>query len=392
MDSRANLWTKNFLIDSMTNLIIYLVFYLLTVVIVDYAMDYLHASPSGAGLAAGIFIVGGLFGRIFAGRFIAQSGLKKMLYLGLTIFLIATVLYFLVDSLWILDTVRFLHGVGFGISSTATGTIVANITPKERRGEGIGYYALSVTIASAIGPFIGMYLHQYGSFSMILVLCTVLSIVNCFSVHFMKVPDVELTNAQFEQMKQFKLENFIDFNVLPIAIIGAFMGLSYSSIISFLSSFIREVNLGSIGGLFFVVYAVFIFISRPLTGPLLDRKGDNYVMYPAFALFAIGLLVLSQINQGFLLLLAGALIGLGYGSFIPTAQAISIKMSPPHRVGLATSTFFAISDAGMGIGPFILGFLIPLWGFRGLYVGMASVVIVCMVLYHVLHGRRAARF
>lgn len=114
---------------------------------VDYAMDYLHASPSGAGLVAGIFIVAGLLGRIFAGRFIAQIGLKKMLHLGLMIFFIATLLYFLVSNLMILDCIRFLHGIGFGIASTATGTIVVNIIPKERRGEGIGYYALSVTIA-----------------------------------------------------------------------------------------------------------------------------------------------------------------------------------------------------------------------------------------------------
>jgi len=46
----------------------------------------------------------------------------------------------------------------------------------------------------------------------------------------------------------------------------------------------------------------------------------------------------------------------------------------------------------MGIGPFILGFLVPVLGFRGLYVSMAVVVIVCMLLYYVLHGRTAARF
>lgn len=390
--NNSNLWTKDFLIDSAANLLIYLVFYLLTVIIVEYAMDNLHASASGAGLAAGIFIVAGLFGRILAGRFIAQLGLKKMLYLGLIIFFIATSLYFFANNLFILDCVRFLHGIGFGIASTSTGTIVANIVPVEHRGEGIGYYALSVTVATAIGPFIGMYLHQYGDFSMIIVLCTVLSLINCFSVYFLKIPDVKLTSEQFKEMKQFKLNNFVEYNALPIAVIGALMGLSYSSIVSFLSSFVREANLGSIGALFFIVYAVFVLISRPLTGPLLDRKGDNYVMYPAFILFAMGLLVLSQSNQGFSLLLAGALIGLGYGTFTPTAQAISVKLSPPHRVGLATATFFALFDAGMGIGPFILGFLVPILGFRGLYVSMVAVVLVGMLLYYVLHGRTTTNF
>jgi MFS family permease len=177
---------------------------------------------------------------------------------------------------------------------------------------------------------------------MILELCAVLSLMNCISVYFLKIPDVQLTSDQFEEMKQFRLENFVEYKALPIAVIGAFIGLSYSSIVSFLASFVRQANLGSIGSLFFIVYAVFILISRPLTGPLFDRKSDNYVMYPAFILFAIGLLVLSQIHQGFMLLLAGALIGLGYGTFMPKAQAISVKVSPPHRVGLAIATFFPV--------------------------------------------------
>ncbi|MCE5286600.1 MAG: MFS transporter [Pelosinus sp.] len=387
--NKQQLWTKDYLIDSMANLIIYLVFYLLTVIIVDYAMDNLQASPSEAGLAAGIFIVAGLFGRIFAGRSMAQVGLKKMLYLGLSIFLAATLLYFMINNLLILFCIRFLHGIGFGIASTATGTIVANITPKERRGEGIGYYALSVTIATAIGPFLGMYLHQHGSFNMILALCTILSIVNCIAACFLKVPEVNLTGEQLDKMKQFTLDNFIEYKALPIAIIGAFMGLSYSSIVSFLSSYTRQINLMDMGSMFFIVYAVFILISRPLTGPMSDRKGENYVMYPAFLLFAIGLVILSQVHQGFILLLAGAFIGLGYGTFTPIAQAISVKVSPPHRVGLATSTFFAIFDAGMGIGPFILGFLVPTLGFRGLYIGMSIVVVICMFLYYVLHGSSA---
>jgi len=381
------LWTKDYLIDTIENFIIYLVFYLLTVIIVDYAMDNLQASPSEAGFAAGIFIVAGLFGRIFAGRSIAQVGLKKMMFLGLVVFLVATVLYFMVTNLLLLYVVRFMHGLGFGIASTSTGTIVANITPKERRGEGIGYYALSVTIATAIGPFLGMYLHQHGDFNMILVLCTILSIANCIIACFLKVPEMNLTSDQLNKMKQFTLENFVEYKALPIAIIGAFMGLSYSSIVSFLSLYTRQINLIDTGSMFFVIYAVFILISRPLTGPIVDKKGENFVMYPAFLLFAIGLVVLSQVHQGFFLLLAAVFIGLGYGTFTPVAQAIAVKVSPPHRIGLATSTFFALFDAGMGVGPFILGFFVPTLGFRGLYICMGIVVAVCMLLYYVLHGR-----
>lgn len=84
-----------------------------------------------------------------------------------------------------------------------------------------------------------------------------------------------------------------------------------------------------------------------------------------------------------------AFVGLGFGTYMSCAQAVAIKVSPSHRRGLATSTFFIFMDLGVGFGPFLLGSLIPVIGFRGLYVSMASSVVVYMVLYYFLHGRTA---
>ena len=78
----------------------------------------------------------------------------------------------------------------------------------------------------------------------------------------------------------------------------------------------------------------------------------------------------------------------GFGTFWSCGQAIAIKSSPSHRGGLATSTFYAIGETGIGIGPFFLGVLAPAIGFRGLYASMAGVVIVSMCLYYFVHGRR----
>lgn len=386
------LWTMDFLIDSMTNLFIYLAYYLLMVTIAVYATDNLQASPSEAGLASGIFIVGALFARIFAGRSIERVGRKRMLYFGLTFFLITTLLYFKITSLQFLFVIRFLHGVGFGIASTATGTVVASIIPNERRGEGTSYYAMSVTLASAIGPFLGMFLNQQGSFSMMLALVVMLLTVSLITVFFLQVPEAVLTKAQLDEMKGFALNNFFEVKAIPISIISVFVGLGFSSILSFLTSYTREINLIDAGSFFFIVYATSILLSRPLTGRWFDRKGENFVMYPAFLLFAVGLIILSQAQQGLALLLAGGFIGLGYGTFLSSAQAITVKVSPRHRMGLATSTFFSFIDLGIGVGPFFLGFMIPVTGFRGLYVCAAIVVFACTILYYFLHGRKAAGY
>lgn len=390
--SKAKLWTKDFLIVSMANFFLYFTFYLLMATISVFAINQFQASPSEAGLASGIFVIGTLIARIFAGKFVDTVGYKKMLYIGFIFILMTTLIYFAVNNLLFLYLIRFLHGAALGIASTATGTIVAKIIPNERYGEGIGYYALSITLAAAVGPFLGMFIHQHADFNMNFVLCTVLLAFSFVCSLFLNVPKAELTKEQLANMKGFKWSNFFESKAFPISIIGAFMGLGYASILSFITSYATEINLVDIASFFFIFYAVSTLISRPFAGRWFDTKGENFVMYPAFLLFAIGLVILSQAQfQGYFILIAGIFVGFGYGTFMSSAQAIAIKRSPKHRIGLATSTYYIFLDGGIGVGPFLLGFLIPIIGFQGLYITMALVVLISSVLYYFLHGRNASR-
>jgi len=113
-------------------------------------------------------------------------------------------------------------------------------------------------------------------------------------------------------------------------------------------------------------------------------------MDPAILLFAAGLLVIGLARAGRTLMAAGALAALGFGTLMSSAQAIAVKMSPRHRVGLATSTFFIFLDGGMGIGPYLLGHMIPHVHYRGMYFLLAAAVLLSVGLYHALHGRMAA--
>ncbi|MDP4087161.1 MAG: MFS transporter [Bacillota bacterium] len=389
--TNTKLWTKDFLIISTENFFAYFTYYILVATITVFAIDKFHASPSEAGLASGIFIIGTLLGRLFAGRSIELVGRKKMLLIGFIFFLITTLLYFVANSLLLLIIIRILHGAAFGVTSTATGTIVADIIPHERRGEGIGYYALSTTIAAAIGPFLGMYITQHTSFSINFVVCFIVLSVSFLTAVFLKVPKAEIPSKELDNLKKFKWDHFFESKAIPIAIVTAVIAFCFSSVLSFLTSYSKEIYLTDIASFFFITYAAAILVSRPFIGRWFDRKGENFVIYPTFLFFGIGLLILGLVHHGFFLLLAGVFVGIGYGNFLSSGQAVAIKVSPKHRMGLATSTFFIFTDGGVGIGPFILGFLIPVIHYRGLYILMGFVVFSCAFIYYFLHGRIAGR-
>ncbi|MFC5587704.1 MFS transporter [Sporosarcina soli] len=385
--NKPKLWTKDFIVVSSINFFVTLIFYLLVVTIAIFAVEEYSASTSEAGLVTGIFIIGTLIGRIFIGRYIDVMGRMRTLFIGLVFFTLTAVLYFVNIGLTFLLINRLIHGIALGVASTATGTLVTQTIPISRRGEGIGYYSMSATLATAIGPFIGMFMSQHTSFQMIFAFCLALGVVSLLIAFLLRIPPVEIP-AKTAEARGFKWSNFIEPKALPIATVTLALAFCYSSVLSFITFYAIEIDLVEAAGFFFFVYAIAVLVSRPFTGKLLDLRGANFVMYPAFLLFAVGLLLLSTAHSGITLLAAGALIGLGFGNMQSSTQAIAVKLTPTHRMGLATSTFFIFLDAGFGFGPYLLGFLVSATGYSTMYVVLGIVVLATAVLYYFLHGRK----
>src|SRR5699024_4587758 len=184
-------------------------------------------------------------------------------------------------------------------------------------------------------------------------------------------------------------QDFFEKKTLPISVVLIVMGISYSSIVSFINSYAMEIQLQEAASFFFLVYAAVLFVSRPIAGRVQDAKGDNFVMYPAILLFSLCLLLLGLAQNAFVLLLAGIPLALGYGTIMSASQAIAIKESPKHRRGLATSTFFIFMDTGMGLGPYIIGMIIPYTDYRGMYLTLAVLIFLSITIYYFLHGKKS---
>lgn len=387
--NKEKLWTKEFIVVSTINFLAILVFFLLMVTIASYAKTEFGAATSTAGLVSSIFIIGSLFGRLGAGRLIGQMGPIKILWIGLTAFTLTSALYFIAINIPLLLAIRFIQGVSVGVIGTATGTIVAHILPNTRKGEGIGYFSLSAILATAIGPFIGILLMKMeNGFTIMFTMNVILSMI---CLVFLAIVKLKLPAPKVSTIAEEKgsfLSKFIEPKAVPISLIALIIGFSYSGVMSYLSFYAETINLVDAASYFFLVYAAIIIVSRPFTGKLMDTKGANLIVYPCFIVFAVGMYFFSQATAGWMLLLAAALIGFGYGNFNSIAQTVAVKVTPPHRFGLATATYFIFYDMGLGFGPYLLGFIVPITGYRSIFLIMVAVIIICMPLYYLLHGRK----
>lgn len=396
MDSQINikkekLFNTGFITITTINFIVFLIYYCFVVITAKFATSELGANPAQAGFAAGIYIIGTLIARLYIGKKLELIGRKQMLRFGAIIYLITTIAYLISINIIILDTVRFLNGFAYGTISTAANAIVTAYIPKSRNGEGINYYGLSTSLAAAIGPFIGILLLPIVGFKSVIILAIVLSVLVTVACYLFPVQNIELTDEHKKLLNSWSLNTFIEYKVLFISIVAFLIGISYSSVLGFLSIYADNLGLSTAGAFFFVVYALIITLTRPFAGQIFDAKGENAVMYPSFIFLAIGLLTLSYTTTSFMLLLSGALIGLGYGTFMSNGQAVCLKLVEPSKVSIALSTYFIGLDLGLGFGPYALGTVHSFLSYSGIYVLCAVLAVAVAILYAIFYKGKDAK-
>ena len=359
----------------------YLVFYSLMVIVTIYALQQLGASNAAAGLSAGDFLLAALIARLLAGHSIERIGKRRMMLGGLFLYALLQGLYFLSGNIYEFAVIRFFHGLAFGFCATAVSTLAAYLVPKARRGEGMGYFLLSTTLASAIGPFIGLWVYRQYSFVALLLVSlgmSVLAFILALGIH---VPVDEEMRAK--SVAGQGLRSYFEFKALPVAVISFVIYFCYSSLLSFFSAYAAELDMLEAGQYFFLVYSLAIILSRPQVGKIADHKGIHSVMYPSFVLFAVGLGLLSVMHTIVLMFIAAICCGIGFGTFAAMGQVLAIQKVPRERFGIALSTVLSISEFGTGIGPFMLGGLLGISGFRCLYLLVALTALACGGAYYI---------
>lgn len=378
MVEKRPIWTKSFINISVSTFFIFTVFYALLTYIPLYVLEDLEGTVTEGGMATSVFLVSAILMRFVAGMILDKFGNKEVLVFSVLMFSVSTVLYIFVGTLTALLLLRFFHGIWFSLVTTVAGAIAADIIPPERRGEGMGYYAIAMNLAVVAGPFIALTLQPFTDSKIIFIVFSLIMAIGFICVLFVKV---EKFPRGMAVRRKLSISNFLETKSMPIASVGFLISFAYASIITFISVYADSLGLLQTASFFFVVYAVSMLLVRPFTGRIFDAKGPDYVVIPSIILFAIGLLMLSYTASSWMLLASGALIGLGYGTLLPSFQTLAIQAAEKHRSAYATGTFFAFYDSGIAIGAVSLGMLAGWLGYSGLYLLLAVFMLLTGIYY-----------
>ena len=385
---KEKLWTKDFWAITIISFIIFFVFYVLLTLLPIYIADTLHATADKAGLLVTCFLAAAIVVRPFAGQWVGKYSNKTILVLSSLAFLVVTALYPFCHSIEALLFIRVLHGITFGIITTVKGTISARLIPASRRGEGISFFSLAMGLAMVVGPWIGLNMARHSAFSQAFWMCTAVATIGIVLSLMVRVPPV-IRHADGSQPK-LGFSAMFDKAAMPFAMVTFFMTFSYAGVSAFLALYARELDLMAAASNFLLCYAVFLMICRAFTGNVCDKKGPKYVVYPCLFAFTVGLVVLGYTHGSVSMILAGALIGIGYGSVTPIFQTQIISSVEPHKIGVANSLFFNAMDAGLAIGAFVMGLMVEGVGYRAIYLVGAVLVVLAGALYIAQMKRRGA--
>lgn len=371
------LWTKDFIFISLTNLTMFLGLQLLLPTMPVF-VDRLGGKDIHVGLVMGIFTVSAMLIRPWAGYKLDTRGRRGILLGGLVLFIASVITYNWAAGIIVLLLTRFLHGLGWGACTTAAGTVAADIIPRPRMGEGMGYFGLATAVSMAAAPAAGIFLINHYSFAHLFYTSAFLALLAlgfASGIRYQKV----------EQQSNDSRPALFEKSALRPSLVIFFVTTTFGSIVSFLVLYAAQRGIENIGP-FFTVFALIMLVSRPVSGLLVDRKGYDIVVIPGILLLVAAMLILAASHSLWMFLSAGACYGLGFGSVQPSMQALAVRNTEPNRRGAVNSTFFSAFDLGIGGGAMLWGLLVQVTGYSLMYA-IASISGIIALIIYIIMGR-----
>ena len=359
------LWSRAYTFLIISNFFLFFGDNLLLPVLPVY-LDQNGADNFQIGIVIAAFFASSILMRIFTSRASARLGKKTLLMLALSVFAVAMLGYYLFAGLIVILVLRLVQGTGFGASTTLYGAMTADIIPEDRMGEGMGYFGLGITIAVALGPFLGAAAVSLADSKWVFLAAALLEMIAIALSFFIKADNCRRPVESKAGMKDF-LSDFVEPTAFYPAVFMLLMGLSMGGFSTYVVLFGKETNIENIS-VFFLVTSLAEFLVRMVSGKLYDRKGMNFAVLPGALAGGVGCIVIAHATDLAMVSISAALCGIAFGMIFPVMEASAMKSAGPHRRVAANATIYNFLDIGMGLGPLLFGAVAELWGYQEAYI------------------------
>lgn len=345
------LWNRNFVQCCISYFLMNFSFYMLMPTMPVYLVEVLGIDTANVGIALSSYTIGLLCVRPFSG-FLVDCFSRKPLYL-FAFFVFAFMFggYLIATTMLTIMTVRFIQGGFMGLTSVAGNTIAIDVIPSSRRGEGMGFYGLTINLAMSLAPLVAVAIYGKGGFHPVVSIAWVAAFIGVGSVCLIRYPKREKVPRP-----HFSLDRFILVKALPAALAYILVAIPYGMITSFVVLYGKEIEVAD-PGYFFIYMAIGVGTSRLISGRLVDHGKIHWVSVCSSVCLLVTFTVFATVHQSWVFFACALMIGIGYGVGVPAFQCLFVNVAPHSMRGTATSTYLTSFDLGVGIGMLSAGFI-----------------------------------
>jgi predicted MFS family arabinose efflux permease len=381
---QKKLFNATYLLLILVNLITSFGYSMVASLISPYAVT-LGAGLTLAGTMTGIFSIAALLIRPFSGRAMDVLNKRNMCIFSTVLICLSFLGYTFAPNIPVMLFFRVLHGMAFGISSTANMVLVSECVPKERLGEGLGYFGMGQIIAQICGPNIGIAVKDRFGYHNLFFVISIFTILAVALLFFIKTKTAESKKSE-EVRQKIRVGSLISKECIVYALVGGLFSLGNGIVSSFLILFGDQRGIHNIA-LFFSLNAAVLFIMRVIIGKFVDKASLSLIVNISLVLTAVSMFFIGASFGIVMILIAAVLKAVGQGGGQIALQTACIKKVDVAKVGIATSTYFIGADIGQGFGPIIGGKISAVFSYQIMYYCAAVLMLVGIVLFNVYQAR-----
>lgn len=384
--AKDKLFTGNYMLMCMANFLTSFSFFLLVPTLPFYLVDKFNADAGIVGLLLSCYVVAVLLIRPFAG-FVADFFQRKKVYVvSYTLFALSFIGYFFVDGILSFVLLRIFHGFAFGALNTTGNTLVIDIMPSSRRGEGLGYFGVTNNLAMAFGPMSGLFIVSQSGYTLLFAVALLSTIAGLLMASFIKTRERQPLATTGRMLS---IDRFFLLDGIPASIAFFMLAIPYGMTSSYIAIYAQEIGVVHGAGFFFTIQAAGLIVSRLLSGKMVDKglitqtivRGIVIASFGVVAEGALSVISESNMNLGYLFyFLSAFLLGYGFGTIFPAFNTLFINMAPHSRRATANATYLTGWDVGIGAG-MLLGGALSVNGYSESFIFGAILVVAALVYF-----------
>ncbi len=368
-DTRKDLFTRDFVLGVFAVFFFSAAFQSLTPTLPIY-LTRLGSNEKEIGVLIGVFAVASLASRLVVGGALLKYREKSVMMVGALLSVITFLASIVFRPFWPFLMIRFLQGVALACMDTAAIAAIINVIPLAYRARALGYLMLAPSLALAVAAPLGMFVINQYSFTLLFLSGAVLAFCALFLSWTVK-GHAAVTSHKAGSAHP---ASFINLKIIAPAFTTFVQLFVWGAVSAFFPLYAIQCGVTNPGH-FFSAMAIMIFAGRMFGGKIMDTCNKEKLIVTFIPAMVVILIILSLSKTLPMFILLGALWGMGVAFFIPMALAYALECSGSSD-GAAVGTFRAISDLGFGLGPVVMGIIIPLTGYPAMF---RSLALICLI-------------